>query len=127
MTVSPTLERRLRQYRSRMLVRSWEYRQRRLAHGAWFLFRRALADASAAYAVPREDASALLEEGFPEEPGGAGLEPPKVIVRVPSSRAATLPSARAVPVRLEGDLLAAEGLVLVPFEDPGARPERPRE
>lgn len=120
--MTSTFERRLRRYRSRMLVRSWEYRQRRHAHGAWFLLRRALADASEVYVVPREDARALVEEGFPAEPGGADLEPPKVVVRVPSSRARSLPTARAVPVRLEGELLAAEGLVLVPFESAAARP-----
>jgi hypothetical protein len=102
-----------------MLIRSWEFRQRRHAFGAWFLFRRALADASAVLVVSRETAKALIEDGFPEETGGAGLEPPKVVVRVPSSRAMSLPSARSVPIRLEGDLLSAEGLVLVPFE-PGS-------
>lgn len=112
--ISP-LEQRLRQLRSRVLVRSWDYRQRRHARGVWFRFRRVLADASEAYAVTREDAAELLAEGYKAEPVGEELQPPKIVVFAPAARVVRLASARALTVRLSTDLLAAECLALVPF------------
>ena len=111
------LEQRLRQQRSRVVVRSWDYRQRNQARGVWFRLRRALAGASAAFAVSREDAAALAAEGYPVEPVGQQLEPPKLIVFAPAARVAQLASARPLTVRLSAELLAAECLALVPFED----------
>jgi hypothetical protein len=58
--MTAALERRLRQWRSRVLVRSWSYRQRRHAGGFWFRLRRALADASEAYAISRAEAQELI-------------------------------------------------------------------
>jgi hypothetical protein len=114
--MTTSLEQRLRQLRLRVLLRSWEYRQRHHARGVWFRFRRVLADASEAYAVTREDAAELPAEGFRAEPVGQELEPAKLIVFVPAARVARLASARPLTVRLSAELLEAECLALVPFE-----------
>ncbi|HEV8358624.1 MAG TPA: hypothetical protein VGX21_05695 [Methylomirabilota bacterium] len=47
------LERRVRQVRSRVAVQAWEYRQRHHAKGVWMRLRRILADAQAAYVIPK--------------------------------------------------------------------------
>lgn len=120
-----SLERRLRQLRSRVLVRAWHYRQLRHADGVWYRLRRALADAREAWAVSPEDVRRLAAEGYPVEAVGGEIAPPKQIVRVPAERVAQVPSARPVPVRLGADLLAAEGLVLVPFDPASASPASP--
>lgn len=114
----PSLERRVRQLRSRMIVRSWDYRQRRHARGAWFRLRRVLADARAAYVIPCDAARMLIAEGRQAEPVGGELEPPKLIVFVHAERLARIPSARPVPLRLGGELLAAGCLALTPFDTP---------
>ena len=113
--MSAVLEQRARQYRSRMLIRAWDYRQRHHARGVWYRLRRLLAGTSRAYVVSVRDAAQLGAEGFADEPVGRAIAPPKVIVCVPQERVAALASAREVPVRLGGDLLGAECLVLVPF------------
>lgn len=114
--MSAALEQRARQYRSRMLVRTWDYRQRHHARGIWYRLRRLLADASHAYVVSSHDAAQLRAEGFAVEAVGNAIEPPKIIVCAPVTRVASLASAREVPVSLGGDLLSAECLVLVPFD-----------
>ena len=114
--MTPAAERRIREQRVRVLVRSWNYRQRHHARGVWFRLRRVLADASAAFVVGPDDAAALIAEGCHVEPVGEALEPPKVILFAPAARAARIASARAVPVRLGRDVLAAQHLVLTPFE-----------
>lgn len=114
--MTPSFERRLRQQRSRVLVRSWEYRQRRHARGVWFRLRRVLADAREAYAVTPEQAQELVREGHKPEPVGQELDPPKVIVFAPAERVARLASARPLAVRLTDGLMRAECLALVPFE-----------
>jgi hypothetical protein len=106
--------------RSRVLVRAWHYRQRGHADGAWYRLRRVLADTSEAWAVSPQDARQLAAEGYPVEPVGGELAPPKQIVRVPADRVAKAPSARPVSLRLGADLLAAEGLALVPFDPASA-------
>lgn len=108
-------ERRLRELRSRLLVRAFEYRQRRHARGVWFRLRLLLAFASEAYAVPRDEAERLVAEGFRPEPLGWELEPSRLILVVPADRVARIASARALAVRLSAELLAQERLVLVPF------------
>jgi hypothetical protein len=113
--MTQALERRLRQLRSRVLVRAWGYRQRRHAAGVWFRFRRLLAGASEAYTIPREEAEALVAEGHRAEPVGQELEPPKLIVFAPAARVARIVSARPTAVRLGAELLAADSLALVPF------------
>lgn len=114
--MSAALEGRARQYRSRMLIRAWDYRQRHHARGVWYRLRRLLADTSHAYVVSSDDAALLRAEGFAVEAVGHEVEPPKTIVCAPQTRVANLTSAREVPVSLGGDLLSAECLVLVPFE-----------
>jgi hypothetical protein len=113
--VNSVLERRIEALRRRLLVRSWEYRQRHHARGAWFRLRRALADASAAFEIPAEEADRLIAEGHRIEPVGATFEPPKVILIVPADRMARVPGARPVRVRLGADLLQATHLALTPF------------
>jgi hypothetical protein len=95
--MAPSLERRLRQLRSRWLVRSWDYRQRRQARGVWFRLRRVLADASQAYDIPREAAEALVAAGQRAEPVGCQLEPPKLVVFVPAARIAQIARALRWP------------------------------
>ena len=102
--------------RSRLLVRSWEYRQRRHAHGVWFRLRRVLADARESYVIPAEEAERLVAEGHRLEPVGDELAPAKRILFIPADRIARIGSARPVAVRLSAELLAAECLALVPFE-----------
>ena len=114
--MTPSYESRIREYRRRVLVRSWEYRQRHHAHGTWFRLRRALADASAAFVISGEDARRLAAEGHPVLPVGAEFDPPKLIVVVPAARIAQTASARPIVVRLSADLLSAEGLALTLFE-----------
>jgi hypothetical protein len=122
--MTPSLERRLRQWRARTLVRAWQYRQRRHAQGVWFRLRRALADASAAYVLPREEADRLVAEGHRVEPVGAELEPPKLILIVPRARLARIESARPIPLRLGAELFAAERLALTPFEEEASSASR---
>jgi hypothetical protein len=113
--VSDDLERRVRQVRSRVAVRAWEYRQRHHAKGVWMRLRRILADAAAAYVIPESEAERLVAEGFPPEPVGRELEPAKVILFLPAERVARLAGAREIPVRLEVELLEAPALALVRF------------
>ncbi|HEV8309662.1 MAG TPA: hypothetical protein VGW35_18520 [Methylomirabilota bacterium] len=113
--MSDDLERRVRQVRSRVAVRAWEYRQRHHAKGVWMRLRRILADAAAAYVIPESEAERLVAEGFPPEPVGRELEPAKVILFLPAERVARLAGAREIPVRLEVELLEAPALALVRF------------
>jgi hypothetical protein len=105
--VIPAFDRRLREFRSRILIRAWDYRQRRHARGVWFRFRLALA---------RQEALKLIAEGVQPEPVGQELEPQRLILFVPAERVATIADARPLAVRLDAELLAAECLVLTPFE-----------
>jgi len=123
--VNPTLERRVREQRARLLVRSLDYSQRRHARGVWFRLRRLLADAGAAYIIPEDEARTLVAEGHREEPVGLELDPPKLIVMASSARIAQITSAQPVPIRLGGDLLAARTLALTPFEAAPAPSESP--
>jgi len=113
--VSEDLERRVREVRSRVAVRAWEYRQRHHAKGVWMRLRRILADAQAAYVIPDGEAGRLVAEGFRSEAVGRELEPPKVILFLPAERVARLTGAREIPVRLEVELLEARALALVRF------------
>jgi len=113
--MTASMERRLRELRSRVLVRSWDYRQRRHARGVWFRFRRVLAGAKEAYALPPDEARRLVAEGCRPEPVGLELEPPRLLLFVPAERVAQIPSARPLAVRLSAELLSEECLALVPF------------
>jgi hypothetical protein len=114
--VTDRLQRRIRERQARVLARAFEYRQRRHARGTWYRLRRALTLAREAYALPREDGERLLAEGYAVDPVGSELSPPRLIVQLPAERIARLPSARPLAIRLNADLLAADCLVLVPFE-----------
>ncbi len=114
--MTQVLNRRVRELHARVLVRSWEYRQRHHARGVWFRLRRVLAEASAAFVVSAEDAVTLAAEGYRLEPVGQALEPQKSILFVPAQRVARIASARAIPVRLSRELLEAQFLVLTPFD-----------
>ena len=114
-------ERRLRELRSRVLVRAFDHRQRRHARGVWFRLRRVLAFAREAYAVPPDEASRLIAEGHRPESVGRELEPPRVILFVPAERVARIATARPLAVRLSAEVLSAECLALVPFEAEAAR------
>lgn len=116
--MTPGQAQRLREMRARVLVRSFEYRQRHHARGVWFRLRRALALAQEAYSVSREQAEELVREGYVPEPVGREIEPARTIVFVPAERAARIGSARRVPVRLGTEVLSAPALVLVPFPGP---------
>jgi hypothetical protein len=109
------LERRLRQLRSRVLVRSWEYRQRRHARGTWFRLRRLLADAADAYAISPEVVEELIAEGYQPDPVGAEFQPPKTIIVIPRERVGRIPAVRPLTLRLGGELLLADHFVLIPF------------
>jgi hypothetical protein len=102
-------------------MRSWDYRQRRHARGAWFRLRRALADASEVYAVTPEQAQELVREGHRLAPAGEDFDPPKLMVFAPAARVARLATARPLAVRLSADLLRAECLALVPFAPDAAK------
>jgi hypothetical protein len=114
--VTPALERRARELRARVLVRSWDYRQRHHARGVWFKLRRVLADARAAFVIPGDDAAALIAEGYRIEPVVRALDPRTVIVFAPAERIARIAAARQVPVRLSREVLEARHLALIPFE-----------
>jgi len=114
--VTAVQERRLRELRSRVLVRAFEYRQRRHARGVWFRLRRVLAFAREAYVLPRSEAERLIAEGHQPEPVGRELEPARIILYVPRECVAGIASARPLAVRLSAEMLSAEFLALVPFE-----------
>ncbi len=114
-----SLERRLRQMRSRVLIRGYHFRQLRHADGVWYRLRRTLADAKEVWSISQQDALQLAAEGCPIEPVGVELAPPKQILRVPAGRVARTPSARRIPLRIGAELFAAEGLALVPFGPAG--------
>jgi hypothetical protein len=115
--VTHPLNRRVSEFRARVLVRSWDYRQRNHARGVWLRLRRVLAEASAAFLVSADDAATLAAEGYRLEPVGQALEPQRSILFVPAERVARLASARAIPVRLSRELLEAQYLVLTPFDE----------
>lgn len=117
--MSRAQERRLREVRSRVLMRAFahRHRQRRHAGGVWFRFRRVLADAREAYAISADEGGRLIAEGYRPEPLGGELAPPRVILRLPRERVAGIASARPLAVRLDAEMLSAECLALVPFEE----------
>lgn len=69
--------------------------------------------------ISREEAERLSVEGCVPEPIGLELQPPRLILFAPDERVSRMGEARAIPVRLSAELLAAEGLALVRFECAG--------
>jgi hypothetical protein len=116
-SASVILERRLREMRARVQIRSWEYRQRHRSKGVWYRLRRMLAEAERAFVVSAEDARQLIREGFVPAPVGDELHPNKTILVVPAERAERLASRQETPVRLSLPLLEARQIVLVPFAE----------
>jgi hypothetical protein len=112
---SDALHRRARAIRARALVRQWEYRQRDLAKGVWYRFRRALVDAAEAYAIPSEEAERLRREGHVALPVGDELEPPKVMFFVSPARLAEIEGRQRIPLHLDDRLLGARYVALVRF------------
>ena len=94
--MSVAQERRLREFRSRVVARAFDYRQRRHARGVWFRFRRVLTLAREAYAISPEEARRLIAEGYLAEPVGRELEPPRVILSVRAERVAGIAAARGL-------------------------------
>jgi hypothetical protein len=111
-----TMERRVRQIRSRALIRSRQYRQSAHASGVWFRLRRLLAEARSAWLITDEEACRLIARGLPPEPVGDQLEPPKRILFVPEALLADLPGRQEIPVRVTTKLLTATNIALVRFE-----------
>lgn len=68
------------------------------------------------YVISDADAARLVREGCRVDPCGLDLVPPKQILFVDARRLAAAPSARAIPVRLSAEFLAATAVALVPFE-----------
>jgi hypothetical protein len=114
--VNEPLQQRLRRIRERALIRSWEYRQRNHAKGAWYRLRRALVDASQAWAIDDRDADQLESEGRTPLPVGEEFAPPLRLFLLSAERLAAMPSRRRVPVRLGAELLQARNLALIPHE-----------
>jgi hypothetical protein len=102
--------------RTRARIRSWSYRQRNLAAGAWFRLRRVLADARAAYVIPSDDARRLVAEGYKAEACGSEVSPEKTILFVDDRALATIAARRAIPVNLGPEFLAARSIALVRFD-----------
>jgi hypothetical protein len=119
--MTETHARRLRELRSRMLLRAFDHRQRGHARGVWFRLRRTLTFASEAYALPRDEAERLISQGHQPEPVGQELAPPRLILFVPKEQVAKIASARPLAVRLNAEMLSVECVALVPFATGGAR------
>jgi hypothetical protein len=106
---------RARRARSRATVRRWEYRQRNLTKGVWYRLRRILAEAREAFVIPDSEATALVAEGYREEPVGTEFEPPKRILFVPEDRLSRIAGRRPLAIRLDASLLEARAIALVRF------------
>jgi len=122
--VRESLEKRVRAARSRAAIRAWEYRQRNHAKGMWHRLRRLLADASAAYALTEPAARELLAEGYPPDPVGERMEPPKILLWATAERLGSIIEKHPIPVRLGADFLTARYVALVRFDDETATSTR---
>lgn len=110
-----SLERRLDRIRSRLVVRSWEYRQRDSSKGVWFRVRHVLAYNARAFVIPEGEVAYLLAEGYEPVPVGRELEPEKHLFLIPAERAEAIPGAREIEVRLTAPFLEARAVALVRF------------
>ncbi len=112
-----SIGRRVAAVRSRARVRRWEYRQRNLAHGAWYRLRRALTFAEQAFSIDEAEAHELLAAGAARDTAGADLEPPRVLVWIERAQLPRLRTARPLRLKLDAALLSARWIALVPFGD----------
>ena len=103
---------RVRRMQERAVIRSWEYRQRHHARGAWFRLRRVLVDAARAFVISVPDADQLEQLGVCPLPVGRELAPEKRIYFVTSEQLERL-GAREIAVRLTNDFLQAEAIALL--------------
>ncbi len=113
---SSVLELRARRIRANAAVRSWEYRQRHHAKGTWFRLRRLLTDARECWKIAGTEAAKLLAEGYTPEPVGHELEPRKTILVLSRGRLEAIADREQIRVSLSAAFLAADCLVLIPFE-----------
>jgi hypothetical protein len=116
------LERRARAVRARAAVRSWQYRQRHHAAGAWFRLRLALTRAREAVVLTDDEARQLVAEGYRPQPAGAELSPPKVVLEVDAARLRALPPRPRLPIALGLEFFAARAIALVPFDGTSSPP-----
>jgi hypothetical protein len=114
--VSASLHERVRQIRSRTVIRRWEFRQRDHARGTWYRIRRLLAGSRQVFVVSDPDFDRLLSVGRTQHPVGTKLHPERRIVSATLAEATSLSSARELDVRLSSQLLGERNWVLVPFE-----------
>jgi hypothetical protein len=114
--VNEALHERVRRLRERALIRSWEYRQRNHANGAWYRFRRVLVDAAQAWIIDDRDADRLESEGRIPLPIGSEFALPIRVFLLTEEQLAVAPSRRRVPVRLCAELLQARNLALIAHE-----------
>lgn len=110
------LEQRLREFRSRVAIRAWEYRQRDHAKGVWYRVRRVLCDTEHLFVISADLAKALIAGGLVAEPCFLELEPPKTFLFVPAERLTITADVRKIPVNMGEEWLAARFLAGVPFE-----------
>ena len=113
------LHRRLGEMNQRLLVRRWEYRQRKLSKGVWLRLRRLLIDAESAWELEADAADVLRDAGVTPEAAGLELHPPKEIFFVQPEQLERLDARRAIAARLGADFLEARVIALVPH--PGFR------
>lgn len=107
---------RLRRIRERALVRTWEYRQRRYAKGAWYRLRRVLVDTAQAWIIEDRDADRLESEGRAPLPVGSEFAPPKRLFFLTETELSAISPRRRIPVRLSSELLQAGNLILIAHE-----------
>lgn len=114
--MNEALHERVRRMRERALIRSWEYRQRNYAKGAWYRFRRILVDAAQAWIIDERDADRLQSDGRVPLPIGREFAPPIRVFLLTEEQLAAASSRRRVAVRLCGELLQARNLALIAHE-----------
>jgi len=112
--VNEKLHARVRHMREQSLIRAWEYRQRSSSKGVWHRFRRVLADAAEAWIIGEADAEMLEARGCLPHPVGREFDPPKRLFFLAAGDLETIIQRTQVPVRLQGELLLARSLVLIP-------------
>ncbi len=119
------LHARAAKIRARRALFAWELRQAGRAKGAFFRLAAALARAERGFAVDERELRELAREGWPEDPAGRDLEPPREIRLVSAARAARLATARPLSLRMDEALLSERFLVLVPFPPWAVEPRVP--
>ncbi len=107
------LERRVARIRQRCVVRSWEYRQRNLAHGCWGKLRMLFALSAQAYEPDDGAVDSLRARGGLPNPVGTLFHPEKQIFLLSLEDVANLPGLRRIP--METTSFGLERIGLLPF------------